>query len=168
MFEKILVAVDNNVDKTEIYQHVFDEAVSLAKAMNAHLMLLHVFYPFDDEFLNALVVEPHIVHPTLYMETNKEYVSRLEEWKKQGVDFLKSLNEKAINEGVTTEFTLKAGDAGRMICEVARNWDADLIIVGRRGHTGLSEFLLGSVSNYVLHHAHCSVLTVQGATQAVS
>lgn len=48
-----------------------------------------------------------------------------------------------------------------MICELARNWNADLIILGRRGRTGLSELLLGSVSNYVLHHAPCSVLTVQ-------
>jgi phage terminase large subunit GpA-like protein len=33
-------------------------------------------------------------------------------------------------------------------------------MVGHRGRTGLSEFLLGSVSNYVMHHAPCSVLVV--------
>ncbi|MBO3458321.1 universal stress protein [Aetokthonos hydrillicola Thurmond2011] len=166
MFQKILVAVDNNTEKTEIDRHVFDEAVSLAKAMNAHLMLLHVFYPFDDEFFNPLVVEPHIVHPTLYTETSNQYIKRLEECKQEGVDLLTSLREQAITAGVTAEFTLKAGDAGRMICEVARNWEADLIVVGRRGYRGFSEFLLGSVSNYVLHHAPCSVLTVQGAIHA--
>ncbi len=39
---------------------------------------------------------------------------------------------------------------------------ADLIVVGRRGRSGLSELILGSASNYVLHHAPCSVLTLQG------
>jgi hypothetical protein len=34
--------------------------------------------------------------------------------------------------------------------------------MGRRGRTGISELLLGSVSNYVTHHATCSVLIVQG------
>ncbi|MFM7578374.1 MAG: universal stress protein, partial [Microcystaceae cyanobacterium] len=36
----------------------------------------------------------------------------------------------------------------------------DVIVVGHRGRWGLSEILLGSVSNYVFHHAHCPVLVV--------
>ena len=48
--------------------------------------------------------------------------------------------------------------------ESSQNWEADLIVIGRRGHQGLSEILLGSVSNYVVHHAPCSVLVVQGVT----
>ena len=48
-----------------------------------------------------------------------------------------------------------------MICNAAISWQADLIIMGRRGRTGLSELFLGSVSNYVLHHAPCAVLVVQ-------
>ncbi|NEO65320.1 MAG: universal stress protein, partial [Moorea sp. SIO4G2] len=37
-----------------------------------------------------------------------------------------------------------------------------LIVLGRRGLGGLKEMVLGSVSNYVVHHAPCSVLVVQG------
>jgi len=37
-----------------------------------------------------------------------------------------------------------------------------VIMIGRHGRTGLAEFFLGSVSNYVMHHAPCSVLTIQG------
>ncbi|MEO0350033.1 MAG: universal stress protein, partial [Cyanobacteria bacterium P01_A01_bin.15] len=47
-------------------------------------------------------------------------------------------------------------------------WNADLIMMGRRGRSGFSELLLGSVSNYVMHHAPCSVLTVQGVLQPVA
>lgn len=158
MFHKLLVAVD----KTEMDQHVFDEAVSLAKATGAHLMFMHVFYPFDEQFFNADFVEPHVFYPTSYQEANNEYVKHWEKIKQEGIDFLTSLSSQASAEGLDTEYKLEAGDPGRMICQVARNWEADLIIVGRRGHMGLTEFFLGSVSNYVLHHAPCSVLTVQG------
>jgi len=47
-----------------------------------------------------------------------------------------------------------------MICELAIDWNADLIMMGRRGRSGIAEFFLGSVSNYVLHHAPCSVQIV--------
>jgi nucleotide-binding universal stress UspA family protein len=57
------------------------------------------------------------------------------------------------------------GEAGSLICKAAQNWGTDLIVIGRRGHRWLSEILLGSVSNYVVHHALCSVLVVQGITR---
>jgi nucleotide-binding universal stress UspA family protein len=63
--------------------------------------------------------------------------------------------------GVLTESTQSIGSVGRLICETANIWKADLVITGRRGRTTLSELLLGSVSNYILHHAPCSVLIVQ-------
>jgi nucleotide-binding universal stress UspA family protein len=46
---------------------------------------------------------------------------------------------------------------------MARSWPADLIVIGRRGRTGLKEALMGSVSNYVVHHAPCTVMVVQDA-----
>jgi nucleotide-binding universal stress UspA family protein len=73
---------------------------------------------------------------------------------------LQSLSAQANTAGVNTEFTQNTGNAGRMICELATVWNADLIIMGRRGRSGIAEFFLGSVSNYVLHHAPCSVQIV--------
>ncbi|SRR5579883_1932978 len=169
MFHKILVAVDNS----EMDRHVFDEAVSLAKLMNTRLMLLHVFYPFDEQFLNPSFVEsePHIFQPTTSEEASDKYdryMKQWEEFQKEGREYLKSLNNEAKATDVQSEYTLKAGDPGRIICQVARAWEADLVIVGRRGHSGLSEFFLGSVSNYVLHHAPCSVLTIQGSVHTTT
>lgn len=54
-----------------------------------------------------------------------------------------------------------SGSPERSICEIAQTWEADLIIVGSRGLTGIKEMFLGSVSNYVTHHAPCSVLIVR-------
>jgi nucleotide-binding universal stress UspA family protein len=39
--------------------------------------------------------------------------------------------------------------------------DIDLIVIGTRGRTGLKRFLMGSLANGVVQHAHCSVLLVR-------
>jgi nucleotide-binding universal stress UspA family protein len=63
--------------------------------------------------------------------------------------------------GLSVRWTQHFGDAGVDICETATEWQADLIVIGRRGRTGLQEALLGSVSNHVMHHAPCTVMIVQ-------
>ncbi|MBF2064844.1 MAG: universal stress protein [Calothrix sp. C42_A2020_038] len=162
MFGKIIVAIDNS----EISDLVFDKAVSLAKAAAAHLMLLNVISPSDEEYPYPIYIYPNTVVPSLHEETLKEYMGQWEELKQERINFLSKRCQQAIDLGINTEYTQSFGSPGRIICEIASNWNADLIIVGRRGRTGLSELFLGSVSNYVLHHAPCSVLTIQQPIKA--
>ncbi|MDH6098966.1 universal stress protein [Anabaenopsis sp. FSS-46] len=158
MYQKILVAVD----QSETSQYVFEQGVFLAKASDAELMLLHVLSPLEDPYLSPVFTQPDTIYPSVQTAPVESYMREWEELKKQRLDWLRSLSDTATNAGVKAGFTQNLGDAGRIICEVARNLPADLIIVGRRGRTGISEFLLGSVSNYALHHAPCSMLIVQG------
>ncbi|OUL31343.1 universal stress protein UspA [Nostoc sp. T09] len=158
MFQKILVAINNS----EIGQQVFDQALSLAKATNAELMILYVLSPFDEHYPTAPGVSTDGIYPSFTTDDVNYYLGQWESLKQEGIQFLTLLTNKAIAQGVNAEHTQEFGDPGRIICEFARTWQADLIIIGRRGLSGIKEFFLGSVSNYVLHHALCSVLTVQG------
>jgi nucleotide-binding universal stress UspA family protein len=158
MFQKILVALQ---DDSASSRHVFDEAVSLAKATNACLLLLHVLSPVDESYPTPLYPSMNGIYPTLYVEAIDNYSQKWKTYEQQGLQFLRSLADQAATAGVSVEFSQSIGDPGRSICTLARTWEADLIMMGRRGLSGISEFLLGSVSNYVVHHASCSVLTVQ-------
>jgi nucleotide-binding universal stress UspA family protein len=163
MFKKILVAVENN----QIGNLVFREALALAKATNASLMLVHVMSPYSDRTINPIAMDPYSFYPAMHSEALTQTLKQWDNLKQEGIDFLVGLCSSAVNEGITAEFTQNLGDSGKIICEVAQNCQADVIILGRRGRVGLSEFFLGSVSNYVLHHAHCSVLAIQGAIAQV-
>ncbi len=63
------------------------------------------------------------------------------------------------DKDVTIRPTVTPGNAGHALLEAAK--DADLLVVGHRGHGGLVEALLGSVSQYCVHHATCPVVVVR-------
>jgi nucleotide-binding universal stress UspA family protein len=53
------------------------------------------------------------------------------------------------------------GDPRSKILDEAQEWKADLIVIGSHGRTSFARFLMGSVSDAVAHHAHCSVEVVR-------
>lgn len=61
-------------------------------------------------------------------------------------------------EKVNARLIKQAGDPGHMIVKVANEKKANLIVTGTRGLSSVRRTLIGSVSDYVLHHAHCPVL----------
>jgi nucleotide-binding universal stress UspA family protein len=63
--------------------------------------------------------------------------------------------------GVTVNQIVTEGNAAQVLLEVAK--DADLLVVGNRGHGGFVDVLIGSVSVRCLHHASCPVVIVRGA-----
>jgi len=58
--------------------------------------------------------------------------------------------------------------APTVIADIARDVDADIIVVGTRGHSALVGLLVGSVTQRLLHVAPCSVLAVPAAGQAIA
>lgn len=71
----------------------------------------------------------------------------------------KTLKAKYPSVSVTTQ--LKKGTVAPKILEASKEEDVDLIIIGSRGLSGLSCFLLGSISNYVVNHCKKPVLVVK-------
>lgn len=156
MFKKILVALD----RSEIGQQVFEEALDLAKLTQASLMLLHVLSSEEEGSPYAPMLSNMDYYPGLTSQSFELYQQQWDTFKNLGIQMLQSFCAQANAAGVTTEFTQNVGNPGRIICDLAHSCDADLIVMGRRGHSRLMELFLGSVSNYVLHHAPCSVHVV--------
>jgi len=69
---------------------------------------------------------------------------------------------KAPSPTVTIEYRLLEGDPATVIAETAEETEADLIVMGTHGRTGLSRIVMGSVAEEVLRRAPCPVLTVRG------
>ena len=157
-FKRIFVAVDY----LNLTIEVFAKAVELAKTYNSKLMIFHCVQgelpgvPVMDTFSSM-----GVYNDVYYQEMNEFYEKMRREATEKLLSWLRSFAEQVQEQGLMAEFDYKIGDPGKNICQVASNWGADLIVVGRRGRSGLSELFLGSVSNYVVHHANCSVLIVQ-------
>ncbi len=166
MFQKILVALDH----ADLGSQVFNQALSLAKSTAASLVLLNVLSSEDEEspelpHLGGYEFAPAEVSTGLYKSAFEIYYEQWQDFSAKRLEMLRSLAEQAKAAGVDAEFIQRQGNPGRVICELCRELEIDLIILGRRGRSGLQELLLGSVSNYVNHHAPCSVLTIQNQAQ---
>lgn len=156
-FQKILVGLA----LTPTNQSVFQEALDLAIAHHGQLFLFHSISaesaiappPFSGE----LGLSPHLVEQAYQVEQ-----LHLDQQTQATREYLAHLCEQAAQQGVRAESAYQLDEPGRSLCRKAEEWDADLLIVGRRGRRGLAEVLLGSVSNYVLHHSPCTVMVVQG------
>lgn len=63
--------------------------------------------------------------------------------------------------GGKAEGSVIEGTAGKAIVNEAEKWDADLIVVGAHGLSGLESLVMGNVARYVVDHAPCSVEVVR-------
>jgi nucleotide-binding universal stress UspA family protein len=159
MFQKILVALD----QSETSQQVLEKAIDIAKTNQARLMLLHVLAPINEVY--PLPIYPGVdgIYTAQHDAVVRAAQDKFSLVEQVGLDHLRSQVSAASVQGIPAEFTQALGAPNTVICDLAKSWGADLIVMGRRGRSGLAELVLGSVSNYVMHHACCSVLVVQAA-----
>ncbi|GAB4540109.1 MAG: universal stress protein [Pleurocapsa sp.] len=164
MFDKILVAIDRSPANQEVVQ----QAISIAKANKARLLLLHVLSG-EEEDSPIMSLYPtagdHYLHlnPKIGRLANEIYHRQWKAFENQGLEMLRNFAKDAIAAGIPTEFSQITGHPSSTICDFALSCHADAIVIGRRGHSGWKELFLGSVSNHVVHHAPCSVLLVRTA-----
>jgi nucleotide-binding universal stress UspA family protein len=154
MFEKILIAIGNSAES----QMVLGSGLTLAEKLGAKVLLLHVMSPLTSTSFSPLVGGMFPIVNDIALE---QYTKELKESRQTGLEQLQAYAEQAKEREIDAEISQNLGDSGRMICEVAKNWAADAIVMGRNQKSMLSEIWLGSTSNYVLHHAPCSTLVIQ-------
>jgi nucleotide-binding universal stress UspA family protein len=130
MFERIVVGAA----ESPAARKAIDAAIDLARLAGAELHLVLAFDPYRDQ------IDPETLPGTAH-----------------ATDFLEGL--AASVDDLTTRVHPVPGDPADALLGVARDIDADLIVVGNKGMHGASR-ILGSVTNTVSHHAPCSVLIV--------
>ncbi|WP_310483252.1 universal stress protein [Chamaesiphon sp. VAR_48_metabat_403] len=158
MLQKILVAIGDLPDSEQI----FTAGLALAQKLDAELLLLHVLNPLVPHGLST-VGSPLVggILPMINEVEIDRYTKAWKEYERLGIERLQAYAERAKEVNVKAEILQNYGDSGPLICEAAKNWSAGVILMGRNQKSMLSEVFLGSTSNYVLHHAACSVMVIQ-------
>jgi universal stress protein A len=89
------------------------------------------------------------------------YAPELAAQSKDAEKLVERMAQKLRDAGFRAEGQVARGEAREGIVEMAKEWRADLIVMGSRGRTGVSRLLLGSVAEFVARHAPCSVEIVR-------
>lgn len=154
MFKKILLALGDSAESQEI----LTAGLTLAEKVGAEILLLHIINPLTPTGFSPLVGG---MFPLVNEIALDQYAKEWREYEQRGIDQLQTYAAQAKERGVQVQVSQNFGNSGSMICEVANNWSADVIVMGRNQKSMMSEIFLGSTSNYVLHHAPCSVMVIQ-------
>ena len=158
----LLVAVDFSTSTDA----VLTESANLATALGARLWILHVT---SDE-MQALAFEA-----TQFTGYDTEMVTfpgdvqlardiSAEEMRREHNELL-AISSKLRNVDIDAKALLLKGRPAAIIVEKAAELKADIIILGSHGHGLLRKALLGSVSEYIIRHASCSVLVVPSSKE---
>lgn len=122
------------------------------------------------ETTNATLTVVHVFDPTMYnVPAPYMFMPGFDQWYNENVQTIRDKGQKALTElqeslGEHVGTFFVEGKPGTEIVNVAKEQNADLIVLGTHGYTGWSRLALGSVAEHVVRHAHCPVLTTKGST----
>jgi len=146
MFTHILIASDGS----EYALKAARVAAEISKKFAAEVTLLSVFDPPVGQMALVDVAIP-VLDPIEISRYADEVQDTVE----------KNTGQVLEEAGVHYTARRETGHPVDVIVSVAARSHVDLIVMGSRGLGGLESFLLGSVSDRVLHHAHCPILIVK-------
>jgi nucleotide-binding universal stress UspA family protein len=141
MADSIVVGTDGS----EHAERALDKGVAIALRDGAALHIVTAFP--DPAIIREKITSGASAHSVNLSEVADSVLSRAA--------------ARAQERGITAETHARETDPAEAILEVAAAQDADLIVVGSRGLSGIQRFLLGSVSSKVTEHASCSVMVVR-------
>ena len=139
MYKKILVPTDGSDFAKKAQMH----ALFLAGACDAEIIAVSVT---ENNFVNGLPLDDEIYQLNEILKERSE--ENLREFDKLNEDDLKITH------------VIREGSPAKVILEVAKEEDVDLIVMGSSGKSGFDRFIMGSVADKVVNSAKCAVLVV--------
>ena len=135
MFKKIVVPVDGS----ESAWRALEQAVALGKAFAGELVVVTVIQPYNNAALLAVPLDHNIIS-----QSNAD---------------LEQVGNCLLYTSVS--YHMEVGHPSERILAVSKSKDADAIVLGSRGLSGIAEFFLGSVSSKISQYADVPVLIVK-------
>lgn len=145
-YRKILFATD----LSSASDPAFRQAIDLALESGAELLIAHCYEP-----ATVLPMEGSVA-PWVYDEWNGKLALDAE-------SKLEPLVAQAQKEGARARALVLRGIASEAVADAASAQEADLLVLGTHGRTGLPRLFLGSVAARLIASAPCPVLTVRAA-----
>jgi nucleotide-binding universal stress UspA family protein len=143
-FARILCGIDFSQTSLAAYQ----QAVGLARMGKGSLCIIHTIEA--QPFVSAL----------FGVDEMGEMAVRLDEKATAALESLVASTAPAL-EGIPLTTEITAGRAFVEILNYAREWSADLIVLGAEGEASFGQIVVGSTAERVMKGAHCSVLIVR-------
>ncbi len=139
MYKKILVPTDGSEFAKKAQKH----ALFLAKVSGAEIIAISVT---ENNFVNGLPLDDEVYQLNQILKERSE--ENLKEFDK--------LNENDLK----ITHVVREGSPAKVILEVAKEENIDLIVMGSSGKSGFDRFIMGSVADKVVNSAKCAVLVV--------
>jgi nucleotide-binding universal stress UspA family protein len=139
-FRRILIAIDSD----PIAAHAADVGADLARVVGAEMAFVHVIDP------SIAYAADTGIQPDVLVASAKEEARKL----------VSSFRERLPQRSAALEF-VQIGSPLTEIVNAAKDWPADLIVIGSHGRGGVKRTLLGSVAESVMRHAPCPILVVR-------
>jgi nucleotide-binding universal stress UspA family protein len=142
---KILLAVDGS----EYSAHAVNAVLERPWPADTVIRVLHAIH----------TPTPAVVGEIPYM--GDDIAAARQENKKAGEELLARVANSLERAKLKAETVMREGKPEFEIVEEAKEWEADLIVIGSHGYTGFKRLVLGSVAHSVVGHAPCSVEVVR-------
>ena len=134
------------IDFSELAEPVLEHAAELAKALGAHLYLVHIYAPEPDFVGYAEDAYPGVDERE---EELREEKNKIREW----IDALK-------DRGVDASGYMREGDTVLGLLEFAEKREVNMLVIGTHGRGIVERLLLGSVAEGIIRHATLPVVVV--------
>jgi nucleotide-binding universal stress UspA family protein len=156
MFKKILVPLDGS----SLAEQALRPAIELARPFavqsgQGHLLLLHV--PVYDQTAIPLPAGSGLY----WTDGDNSSMEKQRDARRRATEYLQTLRICHESPRLAVSTKVVDGDVAGIIVDMAEDHDIDLIVMATHGRSGLSRWMLGSVTERVLHSAPCPVLTVR-------